>query len=122
LEAYSLVVDPIAIRRSDIAAFSDGGDPAYELLVAAERARLAIADFPFTAEGHIIHLGRGSLAAVAEARDETHPLYSWAVEHNEPHFGGVNGARGQYARLVERFNEEVGKELDLVSALRRPRR
>jgi hypothetical protein len=122
LEAYSLVVDPIALGRPDIAAFVDGGDPAYELLVSAERAGLAVADFPFTAEGFIIHLGRGSLAAVAGARDESHPLYAWAVGHNEPHFGGVNGARDHYALLVERFTEEVGEEPDLVSALRGPRR
>ena len=112
------MLDPAAVARPGIASFADGGDPAFELVVSAERAGLAIAEFPFTAEGYVIHLGRGSLAAVAAQRDDSHPLYSWAVEHNEPHFGGVDGARVRYEELVDAFEEEVGPDLDLVGALR----
>lgn len=48
---YSLIVDPSALDRPEIATFTEGGDPAWEMLLSAERAGLAIADFPFTAGG-----------------------------------------------------------------------
>jgi hypothetical protein len=75
---YSLIVDPAALDRSDVSGFGDGGDPVWELLTSAEHAGLLIADFPFAADGHVIHVGRASLAAVAAARDPSHPLYEWA--------------------------------------------
>lgn len=117
-ELYSLIVDPAALDRPDIDRFSDGGDPAWELLLSAERAGLELATFPFTAEGYIVHLGRGSLAAVAASQDESHPLYSWASEHNEPHFGGIDGAEARYTQIIEQFSDEVGPDLDLPAALR----
>ena len=117
-ELYSLIVDPSALERPDITSFSEGGDPAWEFLVSAERAGLRMTTFPFTTEGYIIHRGRGSLAAVAEASDPSHPLYSWAIEHHEPHFGGIDGAKTRYARIIEQFADEVGPDLDLERALR----
>jgi glycosyltransferase involved in cell wall biosynthesis len=114
---YSLVIDPSALDRPDVARFTDGGDPAWELLASAERAGLPLASFPFTADGYVVHVGRASLAAVAAADDTSHPLYSWATGHNEAHFGGIEGARDRHAQIVARFKDDVGPDLDLVTAL-----
>src|SRR5260370_27438213 len=62
---YSLLLDPSRVWRHGIGPFADGGDPAFDLLSAAARSGLRMAAFPFTAEGHVIHRGRGSLAAGA---------------------------------------------------------
>ena len=62
----------------------------------------------FTADGYVIHLGRGSLAAVAANEERMNPLYAWARDHHEPHFGNVPGAIEQYRDLVAAFRGEVG--------------
>lgn len=66
-----------------------------------------------------IHLGRGSLASVSRSGDRSHPLYSWAVDHNEPDFSGVEDAAGRHADVVARFGKEAGANLDLAAAIRR---
>src|ERR1035441_7001240 len=63
---------------------------------------------PFTAGGHVIHRGRGSLAAVFEAGDRSHPLYDWATGHHDPHFGGIPGADQRYQALLRAFRTETG--------------
>ena len=68
--------------------FTGGGDPSLELLTSAARLGIPMAPFPFTAAGHVIHLGRGSLAAVHAAGDRSHPFYEWAEDHHDPHFEG----------------------------------
>jgi glycosyltransferase involved in cell wall biosynthesis len=105
---YSLLLDPALVWRPGIGPFSDGGDPAFDLLSSAERSRLRPAAFPFTAEGYAIHRGRGSLAAVFEAGDRSHPLYDWAIEHHDPHFGEVPGADQRYKALLRAFRTETG--------------
>jgi glycosyltransferase involved in cell wall biosynthesis len=117
-ELYSLLVSRRALDHPAVAGFTDGGDPAWEMLTSAERAGLRIASFPFTADGFLVHLGRASLAAVVNRKDRSNPLYEWAVGHHEPHFGAVPGARERYTSIVERFELEVGPDLDLVGALR----
>jgi hypothetical protein len=111
-------VDPAALREPEVAPFTDGGDPAWELLTSAERTGLRLANFPFAAGGYLIHLGRGSLAAVASSTDPSHPLYSWAIEQHELHYNGIDAARDRHTRILRRFRSEVGPDLDLVAALR----
>lgn len=64
--------------------------------------------FGFTADGYVIHRGRGSLAAVTATEERTNPLYAWARDHHEPHFGNVPGASERYRDLVAAFRREVG--------------
>lgn len=121
-ELYSLVIDPAAVARvAGDSPFSEGGDPSLGLLLAAETAGLRLAEFPFSAEGYVIHRGRSSLASVLAADDSKHPMYEWAVNHHEPHFGGVAGARNRYEDLTKRFETEVGKPVaaGLLNFLRR---
>lgn len=121
-DCYSLIIDSSALGR-DVgeAPFTDGGDPSLSLLVAAETAGLRLAEFPFTTEHYLVHRGRGSLAAVVASDDRAHPMYEWAVEHHEPHFGGVPGAADIHAELVTRFQQEVAQPIasGLVAALGR---
>lgn len=103
-ETYSLLLDLEQVAHP----FAAGGDPSLELLDSARDAGLELSPFPFTEDGFVIHLGRGSLAAVVQAADREHELYAWAVDHHEPHYGGVAGAAERYAELVERYRREGG--------------
>jgi glycosyltransferase involved in cell wall biosynthesis len=105
---YSLLLDPAQVWRNGIGPFTDGGDPSFDLLSSAERSGLRMAAFPFTAQGHVIHRGRGSLAAVFAAADHSHPLYEWATGHHHPHFGEVPGADRRYKALLQAFRKETG--------------
>ena len=99
--------------------FADDGDPAWHLLSRAESTGLTTGTFPFTEDGYLVHVGRGSLAAVAAGGDIDNPLYEWAVEHHEPHYGGVREAAQRHRQVLERFRQEVGPDLDLSQALAR---
>jgi glycosyltransferase involved in cell wall biosynthesis len=107
-ELYSLLLDPAQVWRRGIEPFTEGGDPSFELLRSAAALGLRAATFPFAAKEYLIHRGRGSLAAVVAAGDESHPLYSWATEHHEPHFADVPGAEQRYFALLRSFRAETG--------------
>ena len=68
-------------------------------------AGLVTRPFGFTADGYVIHRGRGSLAAVAANEESTNPLYAWALDHHEPHLGNVPGASEKYRELVAAFRD-----------------
>lgn len=104
---YSLVVDlPAALSLRDVL-FGDGGDPSIALLNDIERAGLPVASFPFTADSYVIHRGRGTLASVFQRQEGDNPLFAWAADHHEPHFGNVQGATARYQTLVESLTQEV---------------
>lgn len=105
---HSLIVDPARVWRPPVQPFTGGGDPAFELLTSTEQSGFEAAPFPFTADGYVIHRGRGSLAAVVTNDDRDNPLFGWAVEHHDAHFGGVPGAQARYDEIVEMFEHEVG--------------
>ena len=107
LGLYSLLMNPALLWRPGIGPFADGGGPSFDLVSSAARSGLRHALFPFTADGHLIHRGRGSLAAVAAAGDRSHPLYDWATGHHAPHFGGVPGAH-RYQALLRAFRQQTG--------------
>ncbi|MGI8449370.1 MAG: glycosyltransferase family 2 protein [Streptosporangiaceae bacterium] len=107
-ELYSLLLDPAQVWRPGIGPFTDGGDPSFDLLSSAARSGLRQAAFPFATEGHVIHRGRGSLAAVFAAGDRSHPLHDWASGHHAPHFGGVPGAAERYQALLRTFRQQTG--------------
>jgi glycosyltransferase involved in cell wall biosynthesis len=104
---YSLLMDPAVVWRRPTEPFNDGGDPAFDLLASAARLGVPMAPFPFAAAGHVIHRGRGSLAAVYAAADRSHPHYEWSVNHHAPHFAGVPGAEQRYRRLLGEFRRRT---------------
>jgi glycosyltransferase involved in cell wall biosynthesis len=120
---YSLLMDPAMVWQQQTGPFTGGGDPSLDLLTSATRLGIPMAPFPFTAAGHIIHSGRGSLAAVYAAGDHSHPFYQWAVSHHEPHFAGVPGADQRYHALRQEFRQQTGplSGATLAAACRRAR-
>jgi glycosyltransferase involved in cell wall biosynthesis len=105
---YSLLMDPAVAWRQPTGPFADGGDPSLGLVASAARLGVPMAPFPFTAAGHVIHRGRGSLAAVYAAGDRSHPFYEWAAGHHAPHFAGVPGADQRYHALLREFRHATG--------------
>lgn len=118
---YSLLMDPAVAWQEHVGPFEDGGDPSLGLLVSAARLGIPMAPFPFAAAGHVIHRGRGSLAAVYAAGDRAHPDYEWAEDHHVPHFAGVPGAGQRYRALLEEFRQQTGRltAASLAAACRR---
>lgn len=111
LELYSLILDARQLRGRELPRFNPGGDPSIDLLDAVDAGGLLSLEFPFAADGHVIHRGRSSLAGVAERGDVENPLYEWAREHHLPHYNGVAGAGHGYQRLMARFRDDAGPDL-----------
>jgi hypothetical protein len=99
--AYSLLIDPVRVWRDGIEPFTDGGDPAFDLLQSAEAQGETLCEFPFVKDRYVIHRRRSSLFA-------THPSHDWARDHHEPHFGLVEGAAATHDELMKAFRAEIG--------------
>jgi len=103
---HCLLLDPAVTWRDPIEAFEPGGGPSIRLLRSCRAAGRTLMDFAFLADGYIIHRGRSSLIGVVQRSEHTHPLFEWALEHHEPHFGGVAGAQDRYRALVSEFDAD----------------
>jgi len=108
LGGYSLLMDPARTWRPEIGPFLEGGDPVGDFEQSCRRVQVPIATFPFAASGFIVHLGRGTLAAVYERREASNLYFSWAKDHREPHFQQVPEAQAKYSALFEEFDKAVG--------------
>jgi glycosyltransferase involved in cell wall biosynthesis len=109
LSPFSLILDPAQIWQPTIPPFLEDGSPAAGMQVAADAEGLRLVSFPFVERGYLIHLGRGTLRAVAETRDTTNRYYEWAAGHNEPYYMGQEDAPSRYQRFCEVFDDEVGE-------------
>ena len=98
---YSLLIDPARAWRPEIGPFVEGGDPVGDFEQSCRRLRVPIGTFPFTADGFIVHLGRGTLAGVYERRETSNAFFDWAADHHEPHFQQVPEAQAKYSALFE---------------------
>lgn len=105
---YCLVLDAGALADASLLLFEDGGDPSEGIQAGCLSAGLPVLDYPFTASGRVIHVGRASLHGVAERGEADNPLFDWAKEKNAPHFQGVEGAEEKYAEFCAAFNAAVG--------------
>ena len=108
LSPFSLILDPVQIWQPSIPPFLEDGAPGAGMQVAADADGLRLVSFPFVERGYLIHLGRGTLRAVAESRDTTNRYYEWAAGHNEPYYMGQEGAASMYQTFCELFGDEVG--------------
>lgn len=66
---HCLLLDPRQVWRAPIAPFQEDGSPSDALQHSAAQAGVTAAEFPFTRNGYVVHLGRGTLRAIAEAGD-----------------------------------------------------
>lgn len=102
-----LLIDPARTWRDPIALFEPGGDPSFAFLSSCQAAGLPLAEFSFLGDGYVIHRGRGTLARLVAEQDRSNPLYMWALEHHQAHFGGIEDAASRYESLVARFRTAV---------------
>jgi hypothetical protein len=72
------------------------------------RVGLRLAEFPFVEDGYLLHLGRGTLRAVADAGDTSHRYYDWAVDHRDYHFAGRTNGPHLHRAFSKLFDAEVG--------------
>jgi glycosyltransferase involved in cell wall biosynthesis len=108
LDPCSLILD-LGNWRDSIPAFLEDGAPATALQIEADARGLRLAAFPFVEDGYVIHLGRGTLREVARRGDTANRYYEWALDHQEPHFGGNQLGEERYQAFCERFAREVGE-------------
>lgn len=123
LHPSSLLFDPAQIWRPPIPPFLEQGAPAESLQVAADAHGLRLTQFPFLDDGYALHLGRGTLRAIAESGDVSNRYYRWAVDHRLPHFAGRADRAELYEMFCSLFNAEVGglaRVADLIEACRKP--
>lgn len=118
---HSLLVDPARVWRDPIAPFEEHGEPSGHLQGSVCAAGLMMTPFPFTADGHIVHLGRGTLARVAAMAERDNRYLAWAREHHAPHYVEEPGSDRAYAEVHAAFVRDV-PDLDphvVVAAVRR---
>jgi hypothetical protein len=101
--------DPRRIWRNSIPPFLEDGAPATALQVAADGLGLRLVDFPFVEDAYLLHLGRGTLREIALSGDVANRYFAWAVDHNEPHFGGNERGADLYHAFCDRFEAELGE-------------
>ena len=118
---HSLLVDPALVWRDPIAPFEEHGEPSRHLQESVITAGLTMTPFPFTADGHIVHLGRGTLARVAAMEERDNRYFAWAKDHATPHYAEAPGSDRAYAAIHAAFERNV-PTLDpgaVVAAVRR---
>lgn len=120
---HSLLIDPTRVWRNPIVPFAEHGEPSKHLQESVIAAGLTMTPFPFTADGYIVHLGRGTLARVAQASERDNRYFDWARDHHAPHFTEEPGAEPAYAEVHAAFERDVPRlNLDphtLIAAIRR---
>ena len=117
LGLHSLLLDPAQVWRPDIPAFQDHGSPSEALQRSCAEAGLVAVDFPYTRDGYIVHVGRGSLRQLLAAGERTNRHYDWATTHHEPHFALEPAAPAAYAAFQAAFARDV-PTLDGASLVR----
>ena len=104
---HALLVDPAIVWRDPIAPFEEHGEPSRSLQQSVIAAGLTMTPFPFTADGHIVHLGRGTLAKVAGMEERDNRYFEWAKDHSTPHYAEEPGGDRAYAGIHAVFEREV---------------
>lgn len=119
---HSLLIDPAQVWHDPIVPFAEHGEPSKHLQESAIAAGLTMTPFPFTAERHIIHLGRGTLAQVARTGERDNRYFDWARDHHQPHYAEEAGSERAYAEIHAAFRRDVPSlDVDprvIVSAIR----
>ena len=102
---HSLLIDPAKVWREPVVPFAEHGEPSKHLQESVIAAGLTMTPFPFTADGHIVHLGRGTLAQITSAEERDNRYFAWAQDHHTPHFTEGLVAERAYAEIHAAFRE-----------------
>jgi glycosyltransferase involved in cell wall biosynthesis len=108
LQPFSLLLDPQLVWRRPIPPFVEDGAPATALQIAADARGLRLVSFPFIEGRYLLHLGRGTLRAIAAAGDSANRYYTWALDHRDYHFAGQDTGAIWYRVFCDLFDAEVG--------------
>lgn len=101
LGACSTVFDPAVVWQPAHSPFLEDGEPSRQLQQDLTAAGHRIIAFPFCSHGYVLHLGRATLARVAEFHARDNRYYDWARTHRTPHFG----LRPDGAALLDDFEQ-----------------
>lgn len=104
---HSLLIDSAQVWRNPIVPFEEDGEPSRRLQESCIAAGLTMTPFGFTAGKHIVHLGRGTLAQIAENKLQDNRYFAWAEKHSAPHYAAVPDGERAYAGVQARFMEAV---------------
>jgi hypothetical protein len=110
LALCSVLFDPAVVWRPEHRPFLEDGEPSRDMqddLIAARRKLLA---FPFCTAGYLLHLGRGTLAAVVDRADETNRYHEWAEDHSQPHYGLAADGPQRAAAFEATYRAAAGRE------------
>ena len=107
LAVNSLVIDPAQVWREPLPAFQDDGDPARHLLGAIDSQRLHQAQFPFRTDRYVLHRGRATLEQLVLRDERDNPLYDWAADHHEPHWGLQSEGPDLWSTFESEFNSRI---------------
>ena len=119
---HSFLFDPVRAWTSAHPPFLESGDPSTALQQSLRQQGLAVVDFPYCAAGYLLHLGRGTLRVVAQAKLSAHKYFQWATAHSEYHYGGHPQGPQLHRAFLERFQQEVPSlsPASLIAACQRP--
>lgn len=105
---HSLLIDPALVRQPEIMPFQEHGSPSEALQHSVRKAGLPTVDFPFTRDGYVVHIGRGTLRSIVEQADSANQYFEWATTHNDPHFMLEADGRQLYEEFLVEFEAKVG--------------
>ena len=105
---HSLLLDPVRVWQPAITPFQEHGNPSEALQRSATGAGIMSVEFPFTRDGYVIHVGRGTLRSIARHDEQANRYFTWATDHNEPHFVLEAEAPARYHRFLDEFRADVG--------------
>jgi glycosyltransferase involved in cell wall biosynthesis len=108
LALHCLLLDPSLVWQSGVTRLEEEGSPSEALQHSAASAGIVSAEYPFTRNGSIIHVGRGTLRMVARSGDRSNRYAAWARDHQEPHFNLEESTPDRYQRFLEEFRTDVG--------------
>lgn len=117
-----MLLDPARAWRRGLPPFLDDGAPSHALQRALLESGERIVDFPFGLDTHVLHLGSGTLSAIADRGEDANRFYGWALQHREFSYSRHPLGRWLHARFRELYAAEVpdDRARTLVDACRRP--
>jgi hypothetical protein len=119
---HSFLLDPTLAWTPTHPPFLETGDPSTSLQQSLRQQGMAVVDFPYCAEGYLLHLGRGTLHEVAQSNLTAHKYFKWATEHYEYHYGGNPHGQQLHQAFLACFRQEIPSlnTTNLIAACQRP--
>jgi len=84
----ALLFDPAVVWRHSVPAFLEDGAPAVMMQHVVRRRGGVVVDFPYFADGYLLHLGAGTLGALVRDGRVDNRYHDWAIGHGDTHYHG----------------------------------